>query len=233
MKSGGGVSGMSPIWPKLGQLTRFGLKTCWKPIFLSFITVKNDLELKNCEKPKKFQNRFWSVAILPMCLSKSWHIYSFISLWRATIWCQAVPVISSGFDATAPGRSGTFGAVPILYGHESSPNFTWWTALASRSFSCILSQSTSPRGEIRPKMCFHFPILLKQQLVTDGHSWSHLVTPGNMSVTPGNKYTDICWSLLAPDGHNCHALVTKCPKNAYLPNIQTLVSNMATAGHII
>ena len=63
MKSGGGVSGMSQIWPKLGQLTRFGLKTCWKPIFLSFITAKNDLELKNCEKPKKFQNCFWPVAI--------------------------------------------------------------------------------------------------------------------------------------------------------------------------
>ena len=58
MKSGGDVSGMSPIWPKLGQLTRFGLKTIVKPIFLSFITVKVDLELKNCENVKKFQKRF-------------------------------------------------------------------------------------------------------------------------------------------------------------------------------
>ena len=58
MKYGGDVSGPSPIWPKLGQLTRFGLKTCWKPIFLSFITVKVDLELKNCENRKKFQNFF-------------------------------------------------------------------------------------------------------------------------------------------------------------------------------
>ena len=58
MKYGGDVSGPSPIWPKLGQLTRFGLKTCWKPIFLSFITVKVDLELKNCENVKKFQKRF-------------------------------------------------------------------------------------------------------------------------------------------------------------------------------
>ena len=58
MKSGGDVSGMSSIWPKLGQLTRFGLKTCLKPIFLSFITVKVDLELKNCENVKKFQKRF-------------------------------------------------------------------------------------------------------------------------------------------------------------------------------
>jgi len=58
MKSGGDVSGMSPIWPKLGQLTRFGLKTIGKPIFLSFITVKVDLELKNCENVKKFQKRF-------------------------------------------------------------------------------------------------------------------------------------------------------------------------------
>ena len=57
MKSGDGVSGMSQIWPKLGQLTRFGLKTCWKPIFLSFITVKVDLELKNCETVKKFPKR--------------------------------------------------------------------------------------------------------------------------------------------------------------------------------
>ena len=63
MKYGGDVSGPSPIWPKLGQLTRLGLKTCWKPIFLSFITEKVDLELKNCEKPKKIQNRFWPVAI--------------------------------------------------------------------------------------------------------------------------------------------------------------------------
>ena len=56
MKYGGDVSGPSLIWPKLCQLTRFGLKTCWKPIFLSFITVKVDLELKNCENVKKFQN---------------------------------------------------------------------------------------------------------------------------------------------------------------------------------
>ena len=58
MKSGGDVSGLSPIWLKLGQLTGFALKTYYEPIFLSFITVKVDLELKNCENVKKFQKRF-------------------------------------------------------------------------------------------------------------------------------------------------------------------------------
>ena len=135
-----------------------------------------------------------------MCLSKSWHIYSFISLWRATIWCQAVPVISRGFDATAPGRSGTFRAVPILYGHVWPPNFTCWTSATLRSFWCILGQSTSARGEIWPKMCFHFPILLKQQLVTDGHNWSHLVTYCHTWKHVSHIWQQVYWHILVTTG---------------------------------
>ena len=75
-KSGGCVSGRSPIWPKLAVVSRLDLKSLVAAIILIFGGIKVDLGGIFAQNLKKSQNRFLAVAFLLLSIGKICYISS-------------------------------------------------------------------------------------------------------------------------------------------------------------